>query len=124
MPARRCWCPSSAAFGGRYFGRAFDPSQLLGDSCIEGDRRAALRRADSSRCRCRQTAQFYAFTDYGELYTRDASPGTPQVQQAASVGGGIRLDWFDHVDADLSVAKAIEGPRNDERFFFILTAHN
>jgi len=27
-------------------------------------------------------------------------------------------------DADFSVAKAIEGPRNDERFFFILSAHN
>ena len=37
------------------------------------------------------------------------------------MGGGIRLGWFNHVDADLSVAKAIEGPRNDERFFFILT---
>jgi hemolysin activation/secretion protein len=70
------------------------------------------------------TAQLYAFTDFGELHTRDAAPSTPQNQQAASVGAGIRLDWFDHVDADFSVAKAVEGPRNDERFFFILSAHN
>ena len=27
--------PEQCGFGGRYFGRAFDPSQLLGDSCFE-----------------------------------------------------------------------------------------
>jgi hemolysin activation/secretion protein len=113
--------PEQCSFGGRYFGRAFDPSQLLGDSCLEG---VGELRYDITQPRFANTAQLYAFTDFGELYTRDAAPGTPQNQQAASVGAGIRLDWFDHVDADLSVAKAVEGPRNDERFFFILSAHN
>jgi hemolysin activation/secretion protein len=113
--------PEQCSFGGRYFGRAFDPSQLLGDSCLEG---VGELRYDITRPRFANTAQLYAFTDFGELYTRDAAPGTPQNQQAASVGAGIRLDWFDHVDADFSVDKAVEGPRNDERFFFILSAHN
>ena len=113
--------PEQCAFGGRYFGRAFDPSQLLGDSCLEG---IGELRYDIAKPRFANTAQLYAFTDFGELYTRDAAPGTPSNQQAASVGAGVRLDWFDHVDADLSVAKAVEGPINDERFFFILSAHN
>jgi hemolysin activation/secretion protein len=113
--------PEQCAFGGRYFGRAFDPSELLGDSCIEaiGEFRYDVPQQPVALF---QTAQLYTFTDYGQLYTRDASLGTPTVQNAASVGGGIRLGWLNHVDADLSVAKAIEGPRNDERFFFILTA--
>jgi hemolysin activation/secretion protein len=114
--------PEQCGFDGRYFGRAFDPSQLLGDSCIEtiGELRYDVPQQPVPLAR---TAQIYTFTDYGQLYTRDASLGTPVVQNAASVGGGIRLGWFNHVDADLSVAKAIEGPRNDERFFFIVTAH-
>jgi hemolysin activation/secretion protein len=115
--------PEQCAFGGRYFGRAFDPSQLIGDSCFEaiGELRYDL---PSKVLRYVNTVQLYGYTDYGDLYTRDAAPGTPQVQHAASVGSGVRLDWFDHVDADLSVAKAILGPRNDTRFFFILSAHN
>jgi hemolysin activation/secretion protein len=113
--------PEQCAFGGRYFGRAFDPSQLIGDSCLEG---IGELRYDITQPRFANTAQLYAFTDFGELYTRDAAPGTPQNQQAASIGAGIRLNWFEHVDADFSVAKAVEGPRNDERFFFILSAHN
>ena len=115
--------PEQCGFGGRYFGRAFDPSQLLGDSCFEtvGELRYDL---PAKLLHYVNTVQFYGYTDYGDLYTRDAAPGTPQAQQAASVGGGVRLDWFDHIDADLSVAKAIEGPINDTRFFFILSAHN
>jgi hemolysin activation/secretion protein len=115
--------PEQCGFGGRYFGRAFDPSQLLGDSCIEG---VGELRYDvpPQPVPLAQKAQLYTFSDYGYLYTRDVSLGTPAVQDAASVGGGIRLGWFNYLDADLSVAKAIQGPRNDERFFFILTAHN
>jgi len=115
--------PEQCGFGGRYFGRAFDPSQLLGDSCFEG---VGELRYDVPQqpLPLWQSAQLYTFSDYGYLYTRDVSLGTPAVQEAASVGGGIRLGWFSHVDADLAVAKVIQGPRNDERFFFILTAHN
>ena len=115
--------PEQCGFGGRYYGRAFDPSQLLGDSCIEG---VGELRYDvpPQPLPLVQTAQFYGFGDFGQLYTRDVSLGTSDFQKAASVGGGLRVGWFNHVDADLSVAKAIQGPRNDERFFFILTAHN
>ena len=113
--------PEQCAFGGRYFGRAFDPSQLLGDFCLEA---IGELRYDLTAPALRQYGSTLRLHRFGELHTRDAAPGTPQNQQAASVGAGIRLDWFDHVDADFSVAKAVEGPRNDERFFFILSAHN
>lgn len=115
--------PEQCGFGGRYYGRAFDPSQLLGDSCIEGV--GELRYGVPVQPQqFLQTAQLYGFADFGELYTRDASPGTPAVQPASSAGGGVRLGWLDHLDGDFSVAKAVAGPRDDTRFFFILTAHN
>jgi hypothetical protein len=40
----------------------------------------------------------------------------------ASAGVGVRLSWFNHLDADLSIAQAIDGPRNDRRFFFLVSA--
>jgi hypothetical protein len=48
--------------------------------------------------------------------------GTPPDIRAASVGGGLRLAWWNALSADLSAAKAVEGPRNDWRFFFIVGA--
>ena len=30
-PSRRCWCSEQCGYGGRFFGRAYDPSELLGD---------------------------------------------------------------------------------------------
>jgi len=49
---------------------------------------------------------------------------TPRNLNAASAGGGLRLGWFDLFTADLSADKAVEGPRNDWRFFFVLSAKN
>ena len=43
-------------------------------------------------------------------------------KQGASAGGGVRLRWQNYVNVDLSAAKAIEGPRDDWRFFFITSA--
>lgn len=112
--------PEQCGFGGRYFGRAFDPSQLLGNSCIEatGELRYDFRSLPAQITQ----AQLYSFTDWGELHTLQASVGTPAITDAASVGTGVRLGWLNHIDSDLSVAKAIEGPRNDWRFFFIVAA--
>jgi hemolysin activation/secretion protein len=73
--------------------------------------------------------QLYAYADHGELFNIDPAGGTPRVQSGTSVGGGVRVGWEDTYTADLSVAKAIdgphtaiEGPRNDWRAFLILAA--
>jgi hypothetical protein len=50
--------------------------------------------------------------------------GTPRNINAASAGGGLRLGWLNVLTADLSAAKAVEWPRNDWRFFFVLSARN
>jgi hemolysin activation/secretion protein len=111
--------PEQCGYGGRYFGRAFDPSQLLGDSCVEAigelryDLPAIIRQLTQS--------QLYAFGDYGALHTISPAVGTPANADAASAGVGYRLGW-QYFNADLQVAKAIEGPINDWRFFFILAA--
>ncbi len=113
--------PEQCGFGGRYFGRAFDPSQILGDSCIEAT--GELRYDFRSLPWQLSQAQLYAFSDWGDLYTLQAAVGTPAVVDAASVGAGLRLGWANHFNADLSVAEGVAGPPEGWRFFFIVTAN-
>jgi hemolysin activation/secretion protein len=108
------------SYGGRYFGRAFDPSQLLGDSCwmALGELRFDIPNTVKQVTR----AQLYAYADHGEIYNIDPAAGTPKHQQGSSVGVGARGEWEGTFSADLSLAKAVEGPRDDWRVFLIVGA--
>jgi hemolysin activation/secretion protein len=114
--------PEQCGYGGRVFGRAFFPSEFVTDSCFEalGELRYDLPAMPLPK-EVTQT-QLYGFADRGWLHNLAPDVGTPQNIKAASAGGGLRLGWFNVVSADLSAAKAVEGPRNDWRFFFILSA--
>ncbi len=112
--------PEQCSFGGRYFGRAYDPSQLLGDRCLEaiGELRYDL---PATFPQLSQT-QLYTFADYGDLVTLSPAVGTPARTDAASAGVGLRLGWLRYLSVDLQAAKAIAGPLDDWRFFFIVAA--
>ena len=128
--------PEQCGYGGRVFGRAYDPSELLGDSCWMASAElrydlllpnpmppsAMVTKAPTPMPR--PSVQIYGFTDKAKLYRLAvASVGTAAATfTGASAGGGIRLGWQDRLDVDVSAAKAIQGPRNDWRFFFITTA--
>ena len=66
--------------------------------------------------------QAYAFADHGETYNINPAAGTPLSQSGTSVGAGVRAAWEETYTADLSIAKAVEGPRDDWRAFVILGA--
>jgi len=110
-------------YGGRVFGRAYEPSALVADSCLEelGELRWDVPMPAWGPKEVTQV-QFYGFGDNGWLHNLAPDVGTPRNQKAASAGGGLRLGWWNAVSADLSAAKAVEGPRNDWRFFFIIGA--
>jgi hemolysin activation/secretion protein len=117
--------PELCGYGGRAFGRAFDPSQLVGDSCLLllGELRADLPLGVKEIT----LAQLYLFADKGRLYNTGSNhnlaavAGTFEGVGGTSVGGGYRLGWQTLWTADLSVAKAVAGPRADTRACFILT---
>ena len=111
--------PEQCGYGGRFFGRAFDPSQLLGDSCFEaiGELRYDLPIPPIWILRFSQF-QLYGFTDYGQVFSRVPAVGTPSNQDGASAGTGVRFG-NELFGVDLQLAKAIEGPGNDWRFFVI-----
>ena len=108
------------SYGGRFFGRAFDPSQILGDHCwsVLGEARYDIATGIKQLTR----SQLYAFADHGQVYYIDPAAGTPTTQHGTSAGGGVRVAWEDRYSADLQVAKALEGPRNDWRAFLVLGA--
>jgi hemolysin activation/secretion protein len=108
------------SYGGRFFGRAYDPSQLLGDSCwmALGETRYDIPNTIKELTK----AQLYAFADHGETYNIDPALGTPKRQAGSSVGVGARAEWLGSYSVDLSIAKALEGPRDDLRGFIILGA--
>jgi hemolysin activation/secretion protein len=107
-------------YGGRFFGRAFDPSQMLGDHCwaVLGELRYDIPLGIKRLTR----AQLYAYADHGQVYNIDPALGTPKTEHGTSAGVGGRAEWDGIYSADLSVAKAVEGPRNDWRAFLILAA--
>jgi hemolysin activation/secretion protein len=111
--------PEQCGYGGRYFGRAFDPSQLTGDECAEvsGELRYDLRPVTPQL----SLTQLYGFVDYGRVWNKDPSAGTPATLDGTSAGGGVRLGWRERALVDLSVADAIEGPPEGWRFFFSVT---
>jgi hemolysin activation/secretion protein len=108
------------SYGGRFFGRAFDPSQFLGDHCLEvlGE----LRYDFATPWKQLTRLQVYGYADHGETFILQPAPGTPARQHGSSAGAGVRAAWEDTYSADLSVAKAIDGPRDDWRAFLILGA--
>ena len=123
-------------YGGRVFGRAFDPSQFVSDTCLELV--AELRYDIPLQLKGLTQSQLYGFVDHGWLHNIAPVPGTFANVDAASVGAGLRLGWLNAITADLSVAQAVQGtgllntgpvpglletgPRKNTRFFFILNA--
>jgi hemolysin activation/secretion protein len=115
--------PEQCSYGGRVFGRAFDPSTFTADECFEtmGEVRFDVPGVATMAKQITQT-QIYGFADRGWLHNLAPDVGTPRDMRAASAGGGLRIGWLNMVTVDLSADKAVEGPRNDWRFFFVLSA--
>jgi hemolysin activation/secretion protein len=115
--------PELCGYGGRAIGRAYDPSELVGDQCIQllGELRYDLPGAPKEITQ----AQLYGYADRGWLHNIAPVPGTRENENGASVGAGVRLGWqgFSNTtfNADLSAAKAVAGPRDDWRFFLIVS---
>jgi hemolysin activation/secretion protein len=113
--------PELCGYGGLFYGRAYDPSQLVGDKCwiVLGELRLDMPTPPGLF----SLAQIYAFADHGRLTNIKPDFFTPDVVEGSSVGGGIRFGW-PQVSTDVYVAKAIEGLRDDTRVFFVLNARN
>jgi hemolysin activation/secretion protein len=112
--------PEECGYGGREFGRAFDPAEVSGDSCFAVS--AELRFSPDLSDGPLTLAQAYAFADYGRVFRLEPSLGTESEQDGASAGIGLRLGT-DNLSVDLSAAKPLTGRLEDGwRYFLTATA--
>jgi len=113
------------SIGGSDFGRAFDPSEALGDSGISA--KAELRYTELVGEKYLQSYQPYAFYDIGETWTRGAG-GESKV--LSSVGVGARINLTENFSASFEAASPLVKPGNNDqtsyrhnpRLFFTLMA--
>lgn len=88
--------------GGRYWGRAYDWSEIMGDSGVVGT--VELRYDTKPGAPEHKNAQYFLAYDAGEVWTRHVHPGH---QSLTSLQAGLRLDFTRYISADLVVAKPL-----------------
>lgn len=123
-------------YGGPQYGSAYDPSEIIADSGIEG--KLELRYNSPTVGEFFRTTQYYGSYDFGALYQKNALPGAsssgnpfvdvavPTKQSGTSAALGIRLDIVDRVNASFEIAKPltkkVEAYNNkNARYFFSIT---
>lgn len=109
-------------FGGSAFGRAFEPSVLAGDTCIQLS--TELRYDLSIPNSPLSQTQLYSFVDYASVFSRSPALGTPATSEAGSAGFGVRLGYKDFITGTFEGARQVSGSIDDDgwEFFFNLSA--
>ncbi|MEJ0071662.1 MAG: ShlB/FhaC/HecB family hemolysin secretion/activation protein [Pseudomonadota bacterium] len=111
--------------GGVNFVRAYDPSELTGDSGLAA--KVELQYGERSTNIGLDNYQLYGFYDAGRVWNHQPLPGEYGAASATAAGVGARFTVTEHVSGSLEVAKpltravAAEGDR-DPRVFFSLVA--
>ena len=109
------------SLGGYTFDRAFDPSEITGDSALAG--KVELRWNVIDQAGPISGVQLYGFYEGGEVWTSHALPGTPKHESLSSAGAGVRFAVSEHLNANLEWADPLErdvlgSVRHDSRFLF------
>lgn len=113
------------ALGGYAFNRAFDASEVTGDSAIAG--RAELRWDAIERFRAVSGITPYGFYEGGQVWQSHALPGEAGSESLFSGGAGLRFAIAERLSADVEWAKPIghdvaaAGNRASRFFFSVVT---
>ncbi|EMS96064.1 hemolysin activation/secretion protein [Agrobacterium tumefaciens str. Cherry 2E-2-2] len=108
------------SYGGRFAGRAFDPSELTGDRCFTA--LAELRYDLPELAADISQAQLYQFADFGSVHRINPAAGEDRNTNGSSAGVGFRAGWQNHLNLDLSAAKPLHG-RSDKDWRFFLAVN-
>lgn len=110
-------------YGGVQYGSAYDSSEIIGDSGVEG--KIELRYNSPTPGQFFRSTQYFASYDGAVLYDKHDIDNQGK-QSGTSVAAGIRLDILDRVNASLEMAKPLTrkvAAYDDKaiRFFFGVT---
>jgi len=92
------------SFGGEYFGRGYDPSELVGDTGASG--KVELRYTETLPATVLFTYTGYVFYDIGIVHQRSPG-GLPADDSGASAGFGLRLQMTRYLSAFGEFAKPL-----------------
>ena len=113
--------PEECGIGGQQFGRAYDPSEILGDSCIAGS--LELRLSPGTEGTPFKYAQFYTFYDGGETYNHTPLSILDRKDKSLSSAGlGVRFGMGQYLSGYLEAAQPLtrivanEGNKNARLF--------
>lgn len=119
--------PEQFAIGGEPFGRAYDPSEITGDSGVAGSLEVDYSPPISPAFV--KGAQLFGFYGIGEVFNRIPTIGNQGDFSAASAGFGFRLKITDHltaaadVDKPLTRAPAVNGNKGWRAFFRVAAGY-
>jgi len=116
------------SIGGAEYGRAFDPSEGLGDSGIAG--KFELRYDELVNEPYFDSYQLFGYFDVGEIWVRGTAPGSKDASLSlASTGLGTRFrlteNFSGSVEANFPVVRPMTDPtgfRHNPRIYFSLSA--
>jgi hemolysin activation/secretion protein len=113
------------SLGGYGYDRAFDPSEVTGDSGLAGRAELQWRAVDGGPVV--SGVQPYGFYEGGQVWQAAALPGTPSSQSLYSAGVGVRFAVVRRINADMEWATplgpdvVLAGNRNARAFFSLST---
>lgn len=110
--------------GGFGYGRAFDPSEIIGDEGVAG--KVELQWNIPGTFAITHSNQLFAFYDAGRIWNDD--PAAPNLERdtITSTGFGVRSKIMDHTNMDMAVAFPLNRDvqtqgDDDPRFYFSLS---
>ena len=95
------------ALGGRRYGRAYEPAELVGDRAVAFRIEPTYLRRSGGWLRL---TQLYAFYDVGQVHDEIEAAGVKQERSLASAGFGTRLSLAGNVAATLEAAWPLTRP--------------
>lgn len=110
--------------GGTDIGRAYDPSEIIGDEGISG--KVELQWNKPYQWDFVQDYQLFSFFDAGRVWNKDATTSANKKETATSAGVGIRAEFMEETNVGFSVAfplnRDVEAEGDDDpRVYFNLS---
>ncbi|MBU0744832.1 MAG: hypothetical protein KKE11_05635 [Gammaproteobacteria bacterium] len=94
------------SFGGNQFGRAYDPSEIAGDTGIAS--KLELRANTYPNWKLLQQIQYYTFYEIGVVWNIGGNDfEQPAKDSGADVGGGLRVTFNEHLYGNIELAKPL-----------------
>jgi len=106
------WNPLLSAeefgFGGRAYGRGYDPADLIGDSGVAA--KAELRLDTVLGFKRLNRIQYYTFCDFGKVWNLGTNSGQPKRIDATSFGFGARITFNQWISGSFELSKGVTYP--------------